>query len=286
MKAKGQLITSMVIFGSIGLFVRGIPLPSSAIAMVRAVLGTCFLAAVLVLGRRKINREGIRKNRVLLLASGAAIGFNWIFLFESYRYTTIARATLSYYLAPVFVILLSPLVLKERLTAKKLGCAVASLIGMAFVAGIFEESGAGSNHLLGIGLGVLAAALYASVILMNRFIRDLSGMEQTLGQLGMGALVLIPYTLLTESGLSWQMPAQAAMLLLILGIVHTGVCYWMYFSSIRELPTQIVAVFSYIDPVVAILLSALFLKEELGIMQAVGAVLILGSAFAGERISD
>ena len=181
MKAKGQLITSMVIFGSIGLFVRGIPLPSSAIAMVRAVLGTCFLAAVLVLGRRKINREGIRKNRGLLLASGAAIGFNWIFLFESYRYTTIARATLSYYLAPVFVILLSPLVLKERLTAKKLGCAAASLIGMAFVAGIFEESGAGSNHLLGIGLGVLAAALYASVILMNRFIRDLSGMEQTLG---------------------------------------------------------------------------------------------------------
>lgn len=275
-RAKLEIVTAMLIFGSIGLFVRGIGMPSSVIAVVRGALGSVFLAAAGVLMKQKISVPALKANWLVLALSGAAIGFNWIFLFEAYRYTTVSCATLSYYCAPVFVILLSPLVLKERLTWKRLICAAGAIFGMALVADVFHIGEGGTNNLLGIGLGLAAAALYASVVLLNKFLKGLTGSESTSAQLAVAALVLLPYTVLTYSPGTAVFSAKAVFLLLVVGVVHTGFAYCLYFSSLQTLSGQTSAVMSYIDPVTAIFLSACLLGETMTPLQAAGGVLVLG----------
>ena len=283
MRARLSVIGAMVIFGTIGLFVKYIPLPSSIIAVARGFIGAIFLGITLIFARKRLDKQAIKQNLWVLLLSGAFIGINWILLFEAYRHTTIATATLCYYLAPVFVILLSPLVLKERLSVGKGLCALVAVVGMVFVSGVFE--GGLDSRLAGILFGVGAAAFYAGVVLLNKKLKPIGAMDCTIVQLAAAALVLLPYTLVTENYATLSLDTSAVWMLIAVGIVHTGVAYALYFGSVHRLPAQTVAIFSYIDPVVAILLSALFLQEPMSVWGWVGAVLILGSTLASEILT-
>ena len=268
-RAKLDLIFSVAVFGTIGIFVRSIPLPSSVIALGRGFIGTLFLLLSAALRGKALDTAAIRRKLPWLILSGGLIGFNWILLFESYRYTTVATATLCYYMAPVIVILASPWLLKERLTLRRGLCAAAAVLGMVLVSGVLTESRGGD--LRGVLFGLGAAALYASVVLVNQRLRD------------MDALILLPYVLATEdlSALTWNAPSL--LLLLVLGVVHTGWAYSLYFGSMGALPAQTVALCSYLDPVTAVLLSALVLREPLGLPGAVGAALVLGAALVSEQ---
>lgn len=277
--ARLKIIAAMVIFGTIGIFRKYIPLDSSLIALVRGGVGTLFLLLVVALSRKKLNRAAIRKNLPLLMLSGAAIGVNWILLFESYRYTTVATATLCYYMAPIFVMLLSPLILRQQLTRRKALCVAVALIGMVLVSGVLESSGGGFT---GILLGLGAAAFYASVILMNQFIRDIPAYDKTILQLGSATVVLLPYVLLTVNFSAQAVTPMAVVMLLVVGVLHTGVAYWLYFGSMKDLSAQTIALLSYLDPVVAILLSALLLGEPMTLLTGVGAVLVLGATAVSE----
>ena len=281
MNATFKLTLSMVIFGTIGIFRRYIPLPSSLVAMSRGLIGMLFLLLVMLLRRGGMNRAAVRKRLGLLCLSGAAIGVNWILLFEAYNYTSVATATLCYYLAPMFVILASPLVVGERLTAKKLICVLAALLGMVFVSGVLE-SGGGSSDLKGVLLGLGAAVLYASVVLMNKQLGDVPAYDRTIVQLGSSAAVLLPYVLLTEDMGALTFTPGTIGLLLVVGIVHTGIAYALYFGSLMQLKAQTAAILSYIDPVVAVLLSALVLREHMSLLSGLGAVLVLGAAVVSE----
>ena len=282
--AKMQLMASMVIFGTIGIFVRYVPLPSSVLALVRGFVGAIFVFLFLKLKKSSISKDAIKNNFKMLCLSGVALGVNWILLFEAYRYTTVATATLLYYLAPIFVILVSPVLLKEKLTAKKGICVVFALLGMVFVSGVLETGIPALSEAKGILYGLGAAVFYASVILMNKKIKDISAYDKTIMQLGVAAVVLTPYILLTENlgELAASMTPFALVMLLLVGIVHTGVAYVLYFGSMGSLKANTIAIFSYVDPIVAILLSALFLKEPMGINGVIGAVLVLGSTFISE----
>lgn len=276
--AKGRLILSMMIFGSIGVFRRFISLSSSWLACTRGVIGTVFLLVVLCLSNKHMDKKAIRKNRLPLLISGAAIGMNWIFLFEAYRYTTVAVATLCYYMAPVFVIFLAPLLLKEKLTVKKAVCALLALLGMLLVSGIFEKSAAVAGSGRGIFFGLCAAAFYAAAILTNKLLKEIASYDRTVIQLGIAALVTLPYALLTSDSRELLLLSMPQLLLLIaVGVLHTGVAYWLYFGSMKQLSSQTVAVYSYIDPAFAVLLSVALLREETSLYGIIGAVLILGS---------
>lgn len=280
-KAELKLVSSMLIFGTIGIFVRYLPFSSALIALVRGMIGTLFLWFVLCFSGKKPDWQAIRRNLLLLILSGGAIGVNWILLFEAYRYTTVSTATLCYYMAPVIVIVLSPVLLKERITRKKLICVLASLAGMILISGIFHETGQ-ENSVRGVICGLGAAVFYAAVVLINKFLRNISGIEATMMQLFFGSVLLLPYVLITEDVSALSFSVSGAMLLMIVGVVHTGVGYWLYFSSLQEVKAQTAAIFSYLDPAAAILLSAVFLKEHLGIWGAAGTVLILGSALVSE----
>ena len=281
MNATFKLTLSMVIFGTIGVFRRYIPLPSSLVAMTRGLIGMLFLLLVMVLRKRGMNRAAVRRKLGMLCLSGAAIGVNWILLFEAYNYTSVATATLCYYLAPMFVILASPLVMGERLTAKKLICVLAALLGMVFVSGVLE-SGGGSSDLKGVLLGLGAAVLYASVVLMNKQLGDVPAYDRTIVQLSSSAAVLLPYVLLTENLGALTFTPGTIGLLLVVGIVHTGIAYALYFGSLMQLKAQTAAILSYIDPVVAVLLSALVLREHMSLLSGLGAVLVLGAAVVSE----
>ena len=280
--SKIEFISAMVLFGTIGIFVRNIALPSSVIALVRGIIGTLFLLLVVCVKRIKLSKEAIRKNLLLLGISGTCIGINWILLFEAYRYTTVATATLCYYLAPVFVIAVSPFLLKEKLTKKKIVCMVVALVGMAFVSGVIETGIPSISEIKGVLLGIGAASFYASVIVMNKHLKDISAFERTIMQLGTSAIVLLPYTIATEQVVFAQVDAKSWIFLMIVAILHTGIAYAIYFAAMKDLKGQTIAIFSYIDPIVAIILSACILSESMGIYGVIGAVLVLGSTFVSE----
>ena len=281
-KAKASLIFSMLVFGTIGIFVRYIPLPSSVIALTRGVIGTVFLIVVTLKRGPGISWKAIRRNLLNLCLSGAFIGINWILLFESYHFTTVATATLCYYMAPVFVTISAPFLFKERLTKKKMLCIAGALVGMIFVSGIWNTGISGTGELRGVLYGIGAAVFYASVILLNKKIQDISAYDKTMMQLAAASIVLLPYTVLTEKVSVLSLTPVAVILLAVVGILHTGISYTLYFGSMKELEAQTIAIFSYIDPIVAILLSALFLKEPLGIGGIAGAIMVLGAALISE----
>ena len=233
--AKFRLMTAMFIFGTIGIFVRNIPLPSSVIALARGVIGTLFLIIFTKIRKIKISYTEIKNNLLILCLSGMLIGIHWIFLFEAYRNTTVAVATLCYYLAPVFVIIASPFVLKEKLTFKQVVCIGVALIGMIFVSGIFEKGGTENLQLKGIFFGIGAAIIYAVVILLNKHLKKISSYTMTIMQLGIAAAVLAPYTLLTQNTGSLTFNFTTLILLGIIGIINTGIksSYNSYFQLYR-----------------------------------------------------
>jgi len=269
----------MAIFGTVGLCVRNIPLPSATIACLRGILGLLFLLLVVLLTGKKPDKGCIRQNLPILLLSGAAIGGNWILLFEAYRYTTVPTATICYYLAPVFLVLASPL-LGERLTLKKMLLSGTALLGMVFVSGVLKGGITGGR---GILCGVGAACLYATVMFLNKKLGRIDAYDKTIIQLAAASLVILPYCIVSRGFDMSDMNTKGYLFLVIVGIVHTGFSYWLYFGTMGQLPSQTVAIFSYLDPVLAIILSALLLPgEALDWQGIVGAVLILGSALFSE----
>lgn len=278
--AKGRLALSMFLFGTIGIFRRGIALPSAFIALVRAAVGTVFLLALLLLRRQRPDFAAIRRNGITLLLSGALLGFNWLLLFEAYQYTTVAVATLCYYMAPIFITLASPLLLRERLTRRRLLCAAAALVGMALVSGVTEGGLPVAGEGKGIALGLAAAVLYAAVVLLNKRLRGIAAYDRTVVQLAVAALVLLPYA--PEGAGLFAADGRTLALLLVMGIVHTGIAYALYFGTAELLSAQTLALFSYIDPIVAVLLSALLLREPMSARAALGAALILAATVVGE----
>ncbi len=277
-----QYLLAMAIFGTIGLFVKFIDLPSTVIALSRGALGTLFLFVVVQFMRRRMDTESIKRNFKHLLIAAVALGFNWIFLFEAYRLTSIATATLAYYMAPVILILLSPLILKERVGLAKWICVICALIGMSLIAGIWE--GSDQIALSGIAMGLLAACFYATIVINNKFLNGLNPYDSAIVQLGIAALVLLPYVAFTVDFTSLSLDTQTIGLTLIVGIVHTGVAYWLYFSALPKLEAARIAIFSYIDPAIAILLSVFVLMEPITTAGVIGAVLILGAALTSEFV--
>ena len=280
--AKLSLILAMTIFGTIGIFRKYIPLPSGIVACARGVLGVVFLFAFIKIKKIKMDMDAIKKHLKILVISGAFIGLNWVLLFESYRYTSVAVATLCYYMAPIFVMVVSPFLLKEKLTPKKTICVTVALVGMVFVSGVLDGGISDISEIKGILFGLGAAALYASVVMMNQKLRAVPTYDKTIMQLAIAAAVLIPYILFVEDLSTVTLTPLIILMVLIVGVVHTGIAYAMYFGSMNDLKAQTVALFSYIDPIVAIILSALFLKEPMTVFSIIGAVLVLGATLISE----
>ncbi|MBQ1524832.1 MAG: EamA family transporter [Firmicutes bacterium] len=280
--ARAKVAFCMCIWGSIGIFRRYIPLSSAVLACARGLAGALMLLLYLKLRHEKLDLKAMGKAKIPVIICGVLMGINWILLFESYRYTSVGIATLCYYMEPVFVILASPLVFGEKLTGRKLICVACAFFGMFLVSGIL---GSGDQVIgaRGVILGLGAGGLYAAIMMTNKRFPGISAVDRTAVQLGAAGAVLLPYILLTEDLSSVRPGALGIVMTLAVCLIHTGIAYVLYFSSIDELPVQTLAIMSYLDPVVALLLSVFLLREPFGIAQLIGAALILGAGYMADK---
>ena len=274
-KAKLSLIVSMAAFGTLAPFVRNISVSSGELALYRAVMAAMLIGIYLFVTHQKLNISKMGRDLPILFLSGAAMGVNWILLFEAYKYTTVSVATLSYYFAPVIVTIVCPILFKEKMTKKQIICFAMSTVGLALVVGL-TNLGGGSSDTLGVLFGLGAACFYATVIILNKYIKNVSGIHRTLLQFFAAIIVLIPYVAATSGVNLGTMNTMGWICLLIVGLVHTGVCYCLYFSSLKDLTGQQAAILSYIDPLVAVVISVAVLGEAITVSQLIGGVLILG----------
>lgn len=278
--AKAEIIGSMAVFGTIAIFVRNIPLPSAELAVCRAVIAAATLLVWQLLTGNLVRFQDIKKELPLLFLSGAAMGINWILFFQAYKYTSVALATLSYYFAPVLVTAASPLLFKEKVTKRQLLCFVMSTLGLVLVIGV--RGAGGERDTIGVLFGLGAAVFYAAVVLCNKGIRNVTGINRTFLQFLASIVVLLPYVALTGGFHLAGLPAGGSLSLLVVGVVYTGLAYTLYFSSLRYLKGQEAAILSYIDPLVAVLVSITVLSESITWLQAAGGAMILGFTILNE----
>lgn len=281
MGAKFKMIFSMMVFGTIGILVKNIQLSSGEIALFRAIIATVALIIYKLIRGKKILFKEIKKDLPILFLSGAAVGFNWILLFQAYNYTTVSIATLSYYFAPVIVTIICPILFRESLTIKQIICFFMSTVGLIMVIGIggMERS---SSNIIGIGFGLAAAVLYATVIILNKFIKNVTGIDRTLIQFLAAIIVMTPYIMLTTGINIGSLNKVGIMSIIILGLLHTGISYCLYFESLKDLNGQEAAILSYIDPLVAIIVSVTILGEGINSIQIIGGIMILGFTLLNE----
>lgn len=278
--AKAEIIGSMAVFGTIAIFVRNIPLPSAELAVCRAVIAAATLLVWQLLTGNLVRFQDIKKELPLLFLSGAAMGINWILFFQAYKYTSVALATLSYYFAPVIVTAASPFLFKEKVTKRQLLCFVMSTLGLVLVIGV--RGAGGERDTIGVLFGLGAAVFYAAVVLCNKGIRNVTGINRTFLQFLASIVVLLPYVAFTGGFHLAGLPSGGILSLLVVGVVYTGLAYTLYFSSLRYLKGQEAAILSYIDPLVAVLVSITVLSESITWLQAAGGAMILGFTILNE----
>lgn len=282
--SRFKIIIAMLIWSTVGLFVKGINLPSLQIVIFRAIIGSLFLIIIGFLIKEKVNMEELKANLKFLTLSGIALGINWFMLFESYKNTTISNATLSYYLAPVFMIILSIVILKEKITPKKLLWVFIAIIGLFLILKFDNmENIQGYNHMKGIIYGIISAFFYALVVILNKFIKNISALVVTIAQLLISAIFLFLVSLISSGFIIEKADNKSLLLLVVVGIVHTGIAMYLYFSSIKDLEGQSIAILSYIDPIFALIISWIILGETMSTSQMAGGALILSSAYFSEK---
>ena len=278
-----KYIIAVVLYGTIGMFLRHVSLPSEIVAMCRGIIGSTFILLYLKTRGQRIDAEAIRRNLKWLVIGGIMLGLNWIFLFAAYMQTTVAVASLCNYMAPMIVILISPLVLREKQDKRKMPCVVAAFIGIILVSGVLNGT---EGNISGVVMGLAAAACFVAIVICNRKLADINALDKSVIQLAISALTILPYVLLKNRGIMPEWDIRSILIILILGVVHTGIAYCMYFSGMGSLPVQTVAILGYLEPVVSVLCSALFLKEKMSAAGWIGAVLIIGAAVISESLGD
>ena len=282
-KSAVMLTASLVIVGTVGVFRRCIPLSSALIAFFRGMIGAAFLLVFMALRKKRVEKKISGKMLGLLALGGAFLGINWLLLFEAFNHTTVAKATLCYYFQPTIVLLLSTMLFKEKLTGRKLLCALAALIGMVFVSGVLNGGTAGTHDIRGILLAVGAACFYALVVILNKKTGGVDPYRKTVLQLFFASAALVPSLLIHGDFRHAALDGRSALLLLAVGLIHTGVVYILYFGSMSGLRAQTISALSYIDPVTAMIVSAAVLGEKMTWGGMIGAALIIGAAFVSEH---
>ena len=272
----GVYILSMLIFGTNGYLAAHINLTGSQVVLLRTLIGGTMLT-LLVLLQGGFDREAVRSEWKWLLLGGAALGANWVALFEAYRLLNVSLATLIYYVGPMLVLLLSPVLFREALTGRKIAAICLVAVGLICISGSIAFGGLSAA---GLVTAIVSALFYSSLIIFNKRIERTSGMQTAAIELDVAFVVVLVYVLLT-AGLPHPQKAELPYILII-GLVNTGLAYLLYFSGLQKLPGQSVALISYVDPVSALLFSALLLHETMTPVLIIGAVLIIGGAMFGE----
>lgn len=277
-----KYILGLLLFGSNGIVASFIDLSSYEIVLLRTFIGSLMLLAVFFLGKGKLTFWSNKKQFLCLAISGIAMGASWMFLYEAYVRIGVSIATLLYYCGPVIVMILSPLLFKERLTVFKVIGFLSVLCGVFLING----STAGANiDTFGIICGLFSALMYSFMVIFNKKAVNITGLENSALQLFISFLSVAVFVGFKQ-GFMTDIPVSSILPVFVLGILNTGIGCYFYFSSIGDLPVQTVAVCGYLEPLSAVLFSVVLLHETMLPVQIIGAVLILGGAVFGEYMEN
>lgn len=280
MKYYLMFVAAMLIFGSNGVFASMLDMSGAQLVLMRTLIGGAVLLIIILISRSRTPKEVLIREKWRLLFAGVCLGANWALLFEAYNLMNVSLATLTYYTAPVLVLVLAPFVLKERQNSLAYVGMLVVVVGMLLVVG--TDFGEGGVTVTGLVVGLGSAVFYAMLMLVNKKISGVSGLNLTFIEIIIAAAILLPYVFATSGGVPLPTDARGIFALLFLCTVNTGFACWLYFSSVNRLPAKAVALMGYFDPVSALIFSAVFLDERLSTVQFIGAVLVLAGALVGQ----
>lgn len=282
--AKYQLLVSMILSGTLGVMMHFVTFPSSVSALSRALISTPFLLLVIRIKKEKLHFSAIRSNKLLLLLTGTMIALSWIFMFEAYRFAPVSVVTLCSYLSPIFLLIAAPVILKEKISIPKWICVLVALVGVLIISGSANLGVQEGLDIRGVLFSMGASLSNTALILLSKKIRNISAYDQTVVQFAAAGLVMLPYTLLTGGFSQLQFDGMSILMLLIIGIVNTGICYVMYFDAMPKVPAQTIALYNYVPSLVSMILSAIVLGERLTLGNMCGGLLILIAAVISNHV--
>jgi drug/metabolite transporter (DMT)-like permease len=273
-----KYFAALLMFGMNGIVASHIALTSYEIVFTRTLIGSLLLIAIYALTRQKVHLFQARTHTLCLIISGIAMGTSWMFLYEAYQRIGVGIASLAYYCGPVIVMILAPVLFREKLTWAKVLGFLGVLIGMFCVnAQALNEV----NTALGLFCGILSAVMYAFMVIFNKKAKSITGLENSMCQL-LTSFLTVAVFVGVKQGFVIHIESGNWLPILILGVFNTGIGCYFYFSSIGGLPVQTVAICGYLEPLSAVVFSVLFLRESMSLAQVIGALLILGGAAFGE----
>ena len=277
-KAYFKYILALLLFGSNGIIASGIALSSVEIVLYRTLIGSLLLLFLFVVMRNRFTFYRHKKYFGFLTLSGVAMGLSWMFLYEAYRQIGVSVSSLLYYCGPVIVMVLAPVVFGEKLAGRTVAGFLAVLVGIVLVNGNLAQEG---GNFRGILCGVMSAVMYSFMVIFNKKATKISGLENSLLQLALSCVTVAAFTL-CRGDFVFYIPEDSILPLLFLGMVNTGIGCYLYFSNLDRLPVQSVSILGYIEPLSAVFLSVIILRESMSLLQLVGAVLVIGGAIYAE----
>lgn len=277
---KIKLALVMIIWGSLGVFTKSIPLSALSLAFLRA-----SIALPVLLVAMKMNKAGkVEWARLKpYLVSGVLLGFGWLTLFYGFKHTSISSAVIIYNMCPVYVMIAAPLILKESISKLQIAVILCSFLGLFLIVGHNVSEGYGY---MGMALSAISGMIYAAIVLINRGIKcRVDNQTATLVQIFTAMLVLLPFVLMEGNILTVvNLDTRAIVFTILVGILHTGVAYTLFFSLYAHMKSVEIVSYSYLEPLFGILFSVIIVGERLTIMQIIGGLLILGSTYVGEML--
>ena len=280
-KSYFKYILALLLFGSNGVVASHIALTSYEIVWLRTLIGSLLLIVLFLLNKGRFTFLQKKTDFLFLAASGAAMGISWMFLYEAYQQIGVSLSSLLYYCGPVIVMVLSPILFREKLTAPKITGFLLVVVGVILVNGRVAESG---ESRWGLFCGAMSAVMYAVMVICNKKASRITGMENSTLQLTISFLT-VAVIVGARQGITLEITAESWPWILFLGLINTGIGCYFYFSSIGSLPVQTVAICGYLEPLSAVLFSVLLLNESMTLPQILGAGLIIGGALLDTIVS-
>lgn len=287
-RLKVNLALICVTFGTIGVVTHFIPLSSAAIVFYRALIGGIFIILYSLLFGKGVNIKSMKDNLIVLIGTSFFMGLNWVFQFEAFRVSSVAIGTVCYNTMPIFLIMIASFMFNEKITLKSVICILMAMVGIFLVSNIIN-TGIKSSEVLGCIYGILGAIFYALIVAYNRKLEQIDVCDKIIFQFLFSTIIMAVYVLFIakgslffEKGISEREAHIGIFCILLLGLFHTGFCYIHYFIVVSKLKSETVAIYTYIDPVVALFLSYFVLHENMTVLQFIGAILILSSTLFNE----
>ena len=267
------LAVAAIIWGSNGVIVNRIPYDAYTITFFRVLFGSITLLPLVLITRRTELISAARSWKTML-GLGFLLALGWVLLVHSMKLIAISNAVMLNYTAPIFVALLAPLLLKEKLDKSTLIALPISAAGVAII--LYQNLQLGDLNLLGVVLGLLSGLVYAGfTIASKKALFNFSSQVAAFYSNFIAAIFLLPFVI----GIDLSAGFNAWILLLILGVCNTGLAIMLFFKGIGQVKAQKGAVFTYLEPACAIIFGFLFLAQQPTLLMLAGGLLILVAGY-------